>query len=209
MRSVKCQKVLAFATVESHLWNGTEGNVIWFLLFLIHLSLSSQIKYLFLSSLWVTHSLLHPLHSHRLFCSLLFHFALLSFHSWATTNFLSTITQIPSSLIYKISFTDFFFPYFFALSSLFYLLHWSYLVRFSSSQSKALQFRLASQLIGFVFRCRKFADGIADSISILSINHWGNGFFLSCGGFDCGCLCGGFGVFDGGLWGDERWWLVR
>ena len=81
-------------------------------LFFIHLSLSSQIKYLFLSSLWVTHSLLHPLHSHRLFCSLLFHFALLSFHSWATTNFLSTITQIPSSLIYKISFTDFFFPIF-------------------------------------------------------------------------------------------------
>ena len=29
------------------------------------------------------------------------------------------------------------------------------------------------------------------------------------GGFDFGCLCGGFGVFDGGLWGDRRWWLVR
>ena len=72
-------------------------------LFFIHLSLSSQIKYLFLSSLWATHSLLHPLHSNRLFYSPLF-----SSHSWATTNFLSTISQIPSSLIYKISFTLFF-----------------------------------------------------------------------------------------------------
>ena len=133
MRCVKCQKNLAFATVQSHLLNGTEGNVIWFLLFFIHLSLSSQIKCLFLSSLWSTYSLLHPLHSYRLLCSPLFPFALFSSHSWATTNFLSTISQIPSSLIYKISFTVFFFPRFFALSSLFYLIHQSYLVQFSYS----------------------------------------------------------------------------
>ena len=34
--------------------------------------------------------------------------------SWATTDFLSTISQIPSSLIYKISFTSFFFLIFYS-----------------------------------------------------------------------------------------------
>ena len=82
-------------------------------------SLSSQIKYLFLSSLWATRSLLHPLHSHRLFCSPLIPFALFSSHLGAITNFLSTISQIPSSLIYKISFTIFFFFPIFSLSPLY------------------------------------------------------------------------------------------
>ena len=136
MTCVKCQKVLTFATIESRLWNSTEENAIWFLLFFIHFSLSSQIKYLFLSSLWATRSLLHPLHSHRLFCSPLIPFALFSSHLGAITNFLSTISQIPSSLIYKISFTVFFFSYFFALSSLFYLIHRSYLVQFSHLKAK-------------------------------------------------------------------------
>ena len=137
MTCVKCQKVLTFATIESRLWNSTEENAIWFLLFFIHFSLSSQIKYLFLSSLWATRSLLHPLHSHRLFCSPLIPFALFSSHLGAITNFLSTIPQIPSSLIYKISFTVFFFfSYFFALSSLFYLIHRSYLVQFSHLKAK-------------------------------------------------------------------------
>ena len=119
MTCVKCQKVLTFATIESRLWNSTEENAIWFLLFFIHFSLSSQIKYLFLSSLWATRSLLHPLHSHRLFCSPLIPFALFSSNSWAIINFLSTISQIPSSLIYKISFTVFFFFPIFSLSPLY------------------------------------------------------------------------------------------
>ena len=118
MTCVKCQKVLTFATIESRLWNSTEENAIWFLLFFIHFSLSSQIKYLFLSSLWATRSLLHPLHSHRLFCSPLIPFALFSSHLGAITNFLSTISQIPSSLIYKISFTVFFFFFFLFFRSL-------------------------------------------------------------------------------------------
>ena len=198
---------MAFATIESHLWIGTEGNAIWFLLFFIHLSLSSQIKYLFLSSLWATRSLLHPLYSHRLFCSPLFPFTLFSSHSWATTNFLSTISQIPSLVSIK-------YPSPFSLSLSLSLIHQSYLVWFSSSQSKVLLFRLASHLIGFVFRFPRFIEGVADSLHVLPIHHRGKWFLFWvvvfwCGGFDFGCLCGGFGVFDGGLWGDGRWWLVR
>ena len=145
------QKVLAFATVESLFWNDTKGNAIWFLLFFIHLSLSSQIKYLFLFSLWVIRSLRHPFHSHRLFCSSLFPFAFFSFHSWAITNFLSTISQIPSSLIYKISFTVFSLSLSLSLSSLFYLIHQSYLVRFNSSQSKNITILSSISVYGFVF----------------------------------------------------------
>ena len=44
IKYIKCQKVLAFVTIKSHLWNDMEGNVIWFLLLFIHLSLSSQIN---------------------------------------------------------------------------------------------------------------------------------------------------------------------
>ena len=144
------QKVLAFATVESLFWNGMKGNAIWFLLFFIHLSLSSQIKYLFLFSLWVIRSLLHPFHSHRLFCSSLFPFAFFSFHSWAITNFLSTISQIPSSLIYKISFTILSLSLSLSpLCSISYIkATWFGLIHL---KAKTLLFCLASQFMGLYF----------------------------------------------------------
>ena len=72
IKCIKCQKVLAFVTVKSHLLNDMEGNVIWFLLLFIHLSLSSQInkKLHFITLNYVLDYTLHPKPSDCTLCTL-------------------------------------------------------------------------------------------------------------------------------------------
>ena len=80
----------------------------------------------------------------------------LSIHeSWATTNFHSTISQIPSSLIYKISFTGFFFFFFF----MFYLIHQIGLVHL---RAKHYYFVQHLSLLGLYFE-------VADLLKVLPI----------------------------------------
>ena len=121
MRCAKCAKILRHATVRSHLWHSLDENAIC-------------VYYFFYSSFSpISIKIYHHLHVQSLiFCfsistlpysfllpSSLFLYSLLIHESWATTDFLSTISQIPPSLIYIISFTGFS-PPFFALSSLTY-----------------------------------------------------------------------------------------
>ena len=122
MRCAKCVKILRHATICSHFWHSTNENAIYVYYYFIHLSLSSWLKYNFIFTFSYSFSASPSPLSHTLFFSLLLssasqcHFSL----SHTPFNFLSTISQIPPSLIYKIRFTGFFFPFFFALSSLFY-----------------------------------------------------------------------------------------
>ena len=107
---------LQHATIESQICHGLDRCGIWIYYFFY--SSFSLISFIFSFSYSPPH-----LHSPILFLlpSSILLYSLLIHESWATTNFLSTISQIPSSLIYKISFTGFFSPLLFALSSLFYL----------------------------------------------------------------------------------------
>ena len=80
MRCVKCQKIMKHATLYSHLWHGTDQNDIWYLLVFIQLSLSSQLKYLFIFTFSHTFTA-SPSPLSQTFCSPFFLFALFSFHS--------------------------------------------------------------------------------------------------------------------------------
>ena len=140
MRCAKCVKILRHATICSHFWHSTNENVIYVYYYFIHLSLSSWLKYNFIFTFSYSFSASPSPLSHTLFFSLLLfsasqcHFSL----SYTPFNFLSTISQIPPSLIYKIRFTGFFFPFFFR--SLLSVLWSDTLNQFSSSQSRRISF---------------------------------------------------------------------
>ena len=135
-------KFLRHATVRSHFWHGTDENAIYVYYYFIHLSLSSRFKYNFIFMFSHSFSASPSPLSHTLFFSLLLFSASRCHLSLSHTpfNFLSTISQIPPSLIYKIRFTGFFspfFPLFFTLSSLFYdLIHQISLVHLKVADSK-------------------------------------------------------------------------
>ena len=122
-------------TVRSHFWHGTDENAIYIYYYFIHLSLSSRFKYNFIFTFSHSFSASPSPLSHTLFFSLLLFSASRCHLSLSHTpfNFLSTISQIPPSLIYKIRFTGFF-P---TLSSLFYdLIHQIGLVHLKVADSK-------------------------------------------------------------------------
>ena len=126
-----CAKIMRHATVRSHFLKRMDENAIYVYYYFIHLFLSSRLKYKFIFTFSQSFSASPSPLSHALFFSLLL-YSLPIHESWATTDFLSIISQILPSLIYEIRFTDFFpnfFPFFFSLSFLFYdLIHWIGLV---------------------------------------------------------------------------------
>ena len=97
--------LIFFATCYNRVTNLPRYGQVWHMdvLFFLFLFLS-HISFIFSFSYSPPH-----LHSPILFLlpSSILLYSLLIHESWATTDFLSTISQIPSSLIYKISFTGF------------------------------------------------------------------------------------------------------
>ena len=130
-------------TLCSHFWHSTNENVIYVYYYFIHLSLSSWLKYNFIFTFSYSFSASPSPLSHTLFFSLLLFFASQCNFSLSHTpfNFLSTISQIPPSLIYKIRFTGFFFPLFSPFFRSLLSVLWSdTLNQFSSSQSHRISF---------------------------------------------------------------------
>ena len=143
MRCAICAKIMRHATIRSHFLKRMDENAIYVYYYFIHLSLSSRLKYKSIFTFSHSFSASPSPLSHALFFSLLL-YSLPIHESWATTDFLSIISQILPSLIYEIRFTDFFSqlfsPFFLSLLSVL----WSdTLNRFSSSQSR--QFAVQSK----------------------------------------------------------------
>ena len=77
MRCAKCAKILRHATVRSHFWHSLDENAICVYYFFIHLSLSSQLKYIIIFTFSHSFSASPSPLSHTLFFSLLPFFSIL------------------------------------------------------------------------------------------------------------------------------------
>ena len=77
MRCAKCAKILRHATVRSHLWHSLDENAICVYYFFIHLSLSSQLKYIIIFTFSHSFFASPSPFSHTLFFSLLPFFSIL------------------------------------------------------------------------------------------------------------------------------------
>ena len=152
MRYAKCAKILKHTTIRSHLWHNMDENAICVYYFFIHLSLSSQLKYIIIFMFSHSFSASPSLLSHTFFFSLLpFCFILFPFNHEPPP-----ISSLPSHKFHhhwsikshSLVFSPLFSP-FFALFSLIYDLicretetaqarHWS-LTHFATKRNSSVK----------------------------------------------------------------------